>query len=278
MKLTGRLIEAMRSEFGKSKKWYNRSIITNFVMFVSSAILIITVGNLSVILGLCLFIFPIALFIFRELSMEYQNRAEKIRRSLILADALDHKPSEVELAQLRIDLGTIDRSEPLFDKRYYDSKVPVGVNRLVDILAESALFTHNLCKRAVLIFSLMIGVGIIAICSSIYMLLSLGVNCDVNTMFAKLMALFMVFLVSGDFAYLCRRYYCLSLASKEVLDKTQILARKGAFPVEGALRIVDDYNCAVIQAPPIPGFIYKSMLKPLNEAWREKKCKGQKND
>src|SRR3989338_3785909 len=81
MKLTGRLIEAMRSEFAKSKKWYRKSIFVTLSMLAISAILIFcSSGIISILLGMSLFVFPIMLFIFRELSLEHQDRAENIRR------------------------------------------------------------------------------------------------------------------------------------------------------------------------------------------------------
>ncbi len=271
MKLADRLIEAMRSEFSKSKKWYHRSILINFAMLVLSAILILwSAGKLAVILGIGLFILLILLFIFREFSLEYQDRAESTRRSLILADALGHRPSDIELAQLKIDLGKIDRSEPLFDKHYYDSKMAVGPRRLIDILSESAFFTYNLTKRTTWIFGVMIFVRIIILFGVLYALINLGVEQETAVVVAKWAALVTVFLVSGDFAYLCRRYYCLSVASKEILNKSDALMRNESISIEDAMKLADDYNCAVIQSAPIPGVIYKNMLKSLNEAWRKR--------
>lgn len=271
MKLTDRLIEAMRSEFAKSKKWYQRSIFINFGMLILSAVLILwSAGNLAVLLGMGLFIFPILLFIFREVSLEHQDCAENIRRSLMLADALGHRPSDIELAQLKIDVGKIDRSEPLFDKRYYDSKMAIGPKRLTDILAESAFFTYNLSKRATWLFAIMIIVGIIILFSILYALINLKVGQEIAVVVAKWAALVMVFLVSGDFAYLCRRYYCLSIASKEILNKSDVSIRNEDISVEDAMKLMDDYNCVLIQSPPIPGLIYKNMLKSLNEAWRKR--------
>ena len=271
MKLTDQLIEAMRSEFGKSKKWYRRGILSSLGMLTLSVALIIWFeGNLAVGLGLALFLLPLALFLSREFSMEHQDRAEKIRRSLMLADALGYRPSNIELAQLKIDLGKMDKSEPLFDKCYYDSTVPVGAKRLIDIISESAFFTHNLSKRAGIIFGAMIAIGIFAIFSVLYTLLTLSVNYGIAVIVAKWAALVMVFLASGDFAYLCRRYYCLSVASKEVLSKSEAFMNGESISLEDAMKMADDYNCAVTQSPTIPGFIYKKMLKSLNEAWRKR--------
>ncbi len=275
MKLTDHLIEAMRSEFGKSKKWYNRSVVTNFGMLILSMVLVfMSEGGFAIFLGLGLFILPVLMFLFRDVSMQHQDRAENIRRSLILADALGHRPSDVELAQLKIDLGKIDKSEPLFDKRYYDSKLPVGANRLADILAESAFFTHNLSKHAALIFGITIFGGITSLFIILYALLNLNVNQGIVVIIAKCVALVMVSLASGDFAYLWRRYSCLSFATKEILNKCDILKKEKNIAIEVTMKIMDDYNCAVIQSPPISGIIYKNMLKSLNEAWRKKKFKG----
>ena len=271
MKLTDRLIEAMRSEFGKSKGWYDRSICASLGMLFLSAVLVpCPFGVFTVIIGMGLFILPILLFVSREFSLKHQDRAEYIRRSLMLADALDHKPSKIELAQLTINLGSIDRSEPLFDKRYYDSEIAVGPSRLIDILAESAFFTHNLSKRAAWILGGMICVGVVVLFSVLYMLISLPVGHEISSVVAKWAALVMSFLAAGDFAYLFRRYFCLSLASKDVLSKSDTLTKNENISAEDAMELADEYNCAVIQSPPIPGIIYKYMLKALNEAWRKR--------
>lgn len=272
MKLTDRLIEAMRSEFAKSKNWYRKSIIISLSMLVISAVLISwSSGFLAILLGMCLFIFPILLFIFREFSLGHQVHAENIRRFLILADGLGYKPSDIELAQLKIDLGNIDRSEPLFDKRYYDSKVEVGPRRLLDILTESVFFTYNLSKRTVWISGWMIFIGTIALFIILYQLINLRVDQELGVVVAKWAALVMSFLVSGDFAYLCRRYYCLSMATKEILIKSDALFKKETISTEEVMKATDDYNCAVVQSLPIPSIIYKNMVESLNEAWRKRR-------
>ncbi|MFA5143286.1 MAG: hypothetical protein WC522_03845 [Candidatus Omnitrophota bacterium] len=271
MKLTDRLIEAMRSEFGKSKRWYHRSICASLGMLLLSVILVPCSSGISaVILGMGLFILPMLLFVSREFSLEHQDRAEYIRRSLMLADALDHKPSKIELAQLKIDVGSIDRSEPLFDKRYYDSKIAVGPSRLIDILAESAFFTHNLSKRVAYILGGIICVGVVGLFFVLYMLLSIPVGHEISLVVAKWAALVMSFLAAGDFSYLFRRSFCLSIASKNVLSKSDVFIKNGNISAEDAMELADEYNCAVIQSPPIPGAIYKYMLKSLNEAWRKR--------
>lgn len=270
MKLTDHLIEAMRSEFAKSKKWYSRSVIINLSMLILSMVLVFVLnGNYAIVFGIILFVLPIAVFIVREMALVYQARAENIRRSLMLADALDHRPSDIELRQLNIELAKIDKSEPLFDKRYYDSKLPIGPDRLIDILSESVFFTHNLSRITALIFSITIFGGVAVLFIMLYTLPNLNIAQGTAVIVAKCVALVAVFLTSNDFAYLWRRYSCLSYTTKEILSRCAVLRKDKNCAIETVMTVMDDYNCAVMQSPPIPGIIYKSMLKSLNEAWRK---------
>lgn len=273
MKLTDRLIEAMRSEFAKSKKWYRYSLLINVVMLTVSIALVVWCDSFIAIgLGLSLFILPVALFILRELSLRHQDYAERIRRSLMMADALGLKPSDIELAQLKIDIGDIDKTEPLFDKRYYDSKLSVGAGRLVDILAESAFFTYNLSRRATWIFGALVIIGIFVLFSVLYVLFNLPISYEISLIVAKWTALVMAFLAAGDFAFLWCRYYYLSVASKDVLSKSDVLMKNNNISTEDAMKLAGDYNCAVIQSPPISGIIYQCMLTALNDAWRKRRA------
>ncbi|MFO0795514.1 MAG: hypothetical protein U0586_15790 [Candidatus Brocadiaceae bacterium] len=92
------------------------------------------------LVGFGTLIIPVIIFLVREKASSSYNRAEKIRRLLLLVDGLGIEPPKLEIAQLRVELGSIDNQEPLYIPPYYDSPLQAGFNRLADIIAESAFF------------------------------------------------------------------------------------------------------------------------------------------
>jgi hypothetical protein len=60
---------------------------------------------------------------------------------------------------------------------------------------------------------------------------------------------------------------CLSTESENIFNKSSILKGKSKVSLEEIIDVINDYNCALMQSPPIPGIIYEKMKKSLNKAW-----------
>ncbi len=271
------LIEGMRSEFAKSKKWHNAGLFAGGILLIVSVLLISQTDEILLkVLSAGVLIIPVLIFIFKEESLVHQEYAENIRRSLMLWDGMGTEPSHLELAQVKIDLGIIDNSEPVFSGPYYDSKLAKGARRLADIITESVFFTKNLsgtvAKILLTIFLILFGLSIFCL----YLLIFSDYAKESSVVMAKCIAVLMIYFLSGDIAYLWRRYSSLSNACRQIEKKSDELRRSELASTEAVMKIMDDYNCAVIQAPPLPGIIYQMNRNRLNEAWKSVELKEDK--
>lgn len=266
------LIDAMRSEFGKNKKWHNQALALNAVLVILSILLIFKIkGPWAVILSGCVLIMPILVFVFKEKSLSHQENAENIRRSLMIWDGLEIKPSHLELAQVKAGLGILDKSEPAFIGPYYDSVLSKGAHRLADIITESAFFTKNLSGSLATILLIISATIFVLSFFTLYLLIFSNLSREIDELIAKSIAVLMIYFVSGDTASLWRRYSCLFSSCGQIERKSDALRRSERITVEEVMKVMDDYNCAVIQTPPIPGIIYELNKNRLNEAWKNEK-------
>ena len=176
-------------------------------------------------------------------------------------------PPQAELAQIQLDINKIDKSEPTFIGPYYNSTLPKGNNRLADIIIESSFYTKNLSKKSAKVFLMGIILGLCLLLIIIYFLFNMGIDQIKGKLFAKCMSLVIVFLISGDLIFLWRRYMCLSTESENIFNKSSILKGKSKVSLEEIIDVINDYNCALMQSPPIPGIIYEKMKKSLYKAW-----------
>ncbi len=106
------LIQMMRSENSKSKKWYRWRLGTNIISLLLSVISAFWWN--SIVLSFLFLSLPIATLIFTELSSQHYERAEKIRRLAMLHNSLEYQPSAIELKKLVVESGKIKDTEPPF--------------------------------------------------------------------------------------------------------------------------------------------------------------------
>lgn len=138
-----KLIDAMSCEYGRSKIWGNINFYLKCFLLVISIVAVFVTSTFSMLVGFGTLIIPIIIFLVREKASASYNRAERIRRLLLLVDGLGIEPPKLEIAQLKVEIGSIDNQKPLYVPPYYDSSLQAGFNRLADIIAESAFFTKH---------------------------------------------------------------------------------------------------------------------------------------
>lgn len=103
-----------------------------------------------------------------------------------------------------------------------------------------------------------------------YFLIQSNVSKSEGALAAKIVTLMIVFFISGDFISYYIKFSNLSKSSDKILNKCDNLRNEHGNSINyDIIKIMDDYNCALIQSPPIPSLIYKLKLHKLNEAWRE---------
>lgn len=253
--------------------WVTLWISLGTQVFSLLAVWLDKTGFLAVVALLALLAL-IAIAWLREKANGTALRADKCRRLILYADGLGRPLTKEELAEVRAWAIGTTVTPVAFVLPYYSSTMPVGPNRLADIVAESSFFTSQLAERVI---SIMWAVFIASLCVllSILFLSDLfaasdrsGVVVSIENL-AKSAALVITFLISGDFLLLIKKYadlrslasntfqHCGSLRDQKLLSESDILA------------VVEDYHIGLSQAPPIPARLYKRYRDELNKVYRE---------
>ena len=253
-----KLIDAMSYEYGRSKIWWNINFYLKCFLLVISIIAVFVTNKVSMLIGFGTLIIPIIIFFICEKASACYNCAERIRRLLLLVDGLGIEPPKLEIAQLKVEIGSIDNQKPLYVPPYYDSPLQPGFNRLADVIAESAFFTKHLSDISAKLFGFIALFGFALIFSFMYFFIQLNISRSESALAAKIVTLMIVFFISGDFISYYKKFSNLSKSSDKILSKCDNLRNEHGNSINyDIIKIMDDYNCALIQSPPIPSIVYK---------------------
>jgi hypothetical protein len=220
--------------------------------------------------GVAALLIPVLVAWIREIATTQQLRGDKCRRLILVADGLGRQISPAELAELRAWAVGSDLGAAPFTLPYFSSRQPAGPQRLADIAMESAFFTEHLARK--LQFGLWIGFAILLCCALLVLHLAdlAASQSSVGFSFAgKSIAVFIAFLISGDFALLAKKYGDLRLAAHDVYQRCAILRDDENATSDEVRNVVDDYGVAHIQCPPIPSWLYERHRDKLNAIYRE---------
>ena len=220
--------------------------------------------------GIAAVILPIAIVWIRESASTFLIRGDKCRRLILYADGLGQEIAPSDLAEVRAwsvggKLGPAPFSPP-----YFSSKLAPGVQRLADIVTESAFFSVHLARK--LQVWLWISFGLLLTCAifTLYLAdLAAGQSSEGLNLVAKSIAVFIGFLISGDFAILAKKYGDLRSETRHIYQRCAQL-REDTHPSPEVVRaVIEDYNIALVQCPPIPSWLYARYRDQLNEIYRD---------
>ena len=272
------LIELMRNEFARSKN------TLRWVFYLSAAIYLLALGDVfitntifSILTAIIGILGQIIIAILRVLSGKYYGSGEGIRRLAILHDGLGITPSRLELARIFGQAsGKAPREHPYVGP-YYESSLPKGSKRLVEMLVESSFFTTYLAKKASLFFAAISGVGIIIVGFILFVTLQMSLSQQAATFIAQVITSTILFWLSTDIATMAWKYFKLSQIAEKISRHGSSLLEQTIDPSESsALILLNEYNCSVVEAPPIPSLIYKQYQDRLNTAWNSRKMDSSK--
>ncbi|TAL78667.1 MAG: hypothetical protein EPN88_02095 [Bacteroidetes bacterium] len=262
------LIDIMGCEYGRSKKWWNIGFYLKCLLILISLVAIFATSMFATIIGFATLLIPISAFWVREKASNHYSQAEKVRRLLLLSDGLGIELPKLEIAQLEVEIGTLDKNRPLYTPPYYDSPLSTGPNRLADIIAESSFFTKNLSNSSAKLFGTIALLGFAIVVCSMYFLIQSNISQTNSQLSAKIVTLMIVFFIAGDFASHYLSYSGLSKVSEVILNKCDKLRNDQAIDINDIIRAMNDYDCALIKSPPIPDLLYTINRDKLNRAWR----------
>lgn len=225
------------------------------------------------ILGFLAVISPIAIAWFREQATDITSKADKCRRLILYADGLGQEIAKHEIASVRAwTIGKSLKKTP-FVAPYYSSRLEASPNRLADIVAESAFFTHQLVERVNFWLKLILSLSLILVIGILYISNPFVINnlkqANLLSTVAKSAATVIALLISGDFLLLIKKYSNLSSSAKEIFTKCVKMRDDNNLREKDILQIVEDYNIALLQNPPIPRRFYREYKDELNKIYRE---------
>lgn len=257
--------------YSQSSKWWNLSMALAVITPLSA---VYAVWNEShwvlYIVAILSLVTPIGIAWAREIANNHFLHADKCRRVILLQDGLGWPTSKEDLAEIRAWAINVKLKQAPFVDPYFSSSKPAGANRLADIVTESTFFTVNLAGKAALGFLILclgtaIAVAVILQMTGSWTLLNTG---NGYSLIAKSIAVIISFLISGDFLLLAKKYYDLKGAADRVLQRCASIRDQKKASADVVLPIVEDYGIALLQAPPIPGWLYNLYRDDLNRIYR----------
>ena len=259
-----------------AERWWIASLsVTAATVMISVAALWFDAPRWVTIAGLLSVFAPVAVAWAREIASTNLLRADKCRRLILYADGLGHEISREELAQVRAwAMGSILENAP-FTRPYYSSEKAPGPQRLADIVTESAFFTEHLARKLEIGLWAAFGIALAAAFTILYMIdLQTDITGQLWGMIAKSIATFIAFLISGDFLLLARKFSKLREEAHNAYQRCAHFRNKQDLSVDEVRVVVEDYGIALLQAPPIPSWLYLAYRDPLNHIYRKSHSSG----
>lgn len=267
-----KLIDVMGLEYTRSKRWLNATLGLAFLIQVMAlGSIFMGAGERQKALGLLAALAQFGLFISRRKSRSHFGLAEEIRRIAMLQDGLGIHPSEDQIASMHERVGDPAAAKPLYDGSYYESTTAIGDKRLAEITRESSFWTSALAGTSSAIFWLMSGLGFALSIILFIVTVQAGAPQPVLDTAARAVLVGMTFWLTGDLANMALQFQSLAKTAGRIQSQCSALLSKGG-DIKDAVHIAAaEYNCALVQAPPIPEPIYKWRQAALNEAWSKRK-------
>lgn len=252
----------MRATYGHCK-WLWGCVVK---LWVVSALLTAAsaVADLEVVASSLGLLLAIATYGVRwSADMHYQT-AEQLRRMRLMIDGLGEQAHPAEVARIRAAASDRPSKDPLPIGSYYTSQYPMGWRRVLHNILESAFYTEHLARRTGWLCAM--GGGTVILVALVAMVCA--AERAVSPVFANAALGLITAVISGTLADLARAYFALAAAASGSFDRAKGLVERGEPPLREALEAVGDYNVALSNAPPIPGFVYGSMRTRLDGLWK----------
>jgi len=224
------------------------------------------INNGYTFIPVALLIIQIAAFYFRELSIKRYSFGERVRRLAMLKDGLDVRISDIECKRLLKGMKDSNIKEPPYIGHYYDSELPKGPARLLDILTESCFYTESIAHQS---FKILIAISSLSIFGIIIIILIVA-NAYTNQLLFNIVLVslpLLSFWAAGDIVNMALRFMDLHKSCSYILLKCDELQKSNSIIIDEIMCLVDEYNCALSASLPLPTKFYKADQEELNNLW-----------
>ena len=156
-----------------------------------------------------------------------------------------------------------------FIRPYYTSTIEPGPRRLADNIAESAFFTKLLAGKVSTTLWVVTGGAVSGTLAALALSDLFAVDSQTMVSVFKSIGIFVAFLISGDFALTAKKYSDLANEAQKAFNFATQLRVNASATIEEARTVAEEYGIALLQAPPVPSWLYGCYREDLNKMYRE---------
>lgn len=256
-----KLTDVMHLEYARSKKW--QFIFLSFIVLIQ-AIAIFCIffetGRIPKVLSFIAALAQLGLIYSRYECRTRYDSAEAIRRLALLEHGIGLEISGEELAKIHARVGNPEAASPSYAGEYFSAAGAATVKKLFSDVRESAFFTGENATTTAKLFIFCSLAGCLASVALLIACIQGGLSPSNLEVISRAVVAGLAFCAAGEFVSLGADFYGLAATCRTIVDATPSSS-------EDSIRIAMDYNCATIQAPPIPEIIYRWNRDRLNKAW-----------
>ena len=244
------LIHAMQSEYSRTKRLlYCWAFPISLALFVAAVVGALPIPDCAVnIIAITVFLAQIGLFALRQFADHFQDHAEGIRRLAMLQDGLGVQPSPVTMARLYASVGELHNGEPSFLGSYYESSLPAGPRRLIEMTAECAFFTGENARWLWRRMAWIAGIGLVVAVAAFLGAVLFMDSPAAPKLVARIIIPAMAFCAAGDLASMAFLFRSMAESCSQVLLDSDHALQQPSDPQadeHAALALFSEYNCAV---------------------------------
>jgi hypothetical protein len=259
------LLALSRAETEEAKRFFQLRIYAHVAALVIGIPALFVSGTAAYVLALAALVSEAVAWTLRRIGSQRQEQGEKGRRRALLMDAYGDTQEPIDVGDLRHDFS--QRAEQTAakhgDPSYWSTTAPVGPQRLVGQLQESAFWSKHLYRVAAT-GATKIGVALGTLVVAILLAAALVESNGARLAVARIVVVFMAFLITVD---VLTRALAWRSAAAQAGEVDRRLERCEPDTSEAVLAIWGDYSVATATAPPIPTPVYLRHKDRLEREW-----------
>lgn len=266
------LLGMARAEFSRSKVVGGCGILMDFLAALCSAIVIaVPEVRLPAAIPIAVLVFTAVGYLLKRHSRSVYVDAENARRVTVLMKGLGYPLSEKKFLEITKPFSLksyeIARKKLEDSRKYFASQLPTGHHRLLEMLQESVFWTGELMEKTAYLVKSLSSMTILLIIVIGYVLLSSDVTVGRLSWGKAWISLILIYLTSG-FWHL-QSSYANTAHQLHVRDGEleHLRYQESSLNEVETLALLDEYDAMMMDAPPVPDFVYRWYRKELDEKW-----------
>jgi len=253
-----------------AKRWWAAVLLCKACLIVFSAVII----SFSVFSKFAPFV-ALAVTLSSEFCQARSDKAKSIGelllRKLDYLDAFGWQISKAELSDVFVDAGAKMRKRTPAkndDEKYFASKDPIGTQRALENIQESAWWTKHLAHK--MFCYLLAGTVTTMVLAIVLLIVTVGTVSDFQVLagVGRVVMAVVMLIVSLGLVRLTNSYYQANQMSQHAESRATELMSHSTNQVE-VIKLYSEYHLNRATAPLIPNRMWKWNRETLNELWNE---------